>query len=160
MNATLWLLIAIVLSLAVIIVLCELATRGAHTPIDEPEYRTADGKAIERQTRKLQARVPATTTRYQSACTGDCNQGRRCSCANALAPADNPIRQAIEQINRPNLRELLKSQADTIESDARDAALLDALHGTNTANPHRYLTRAHAMWAHAYQAQQRNQQQA
>ncbi len=160
MTATYWLLLAIVLSLAVVILLCELATHGARKPSDEPDYRTADGKAIKRQTRKLQAQVPDVGTPYwaSTGCTGDCNQGRSCTCSTQAAP--NPVRQAIEQIKRPTLRELLKKQADNIESDARDAALLDALHGSATHNPHPRLTRAHAMWAHAYQAQQRNQKQA
>lgn len=89
LTATHWFLIAVVLTLACLLVLHRLI-RAWHTAEQQLEYRTADWSAIDSDTRKLQAQVPnaqpwpprrvagGTCT---GTCTGNCNQGRACTCS-------------------------------------------------------------------------------
>lgn len=81
--ATLWLLLAISLTASCLWVLCAVC-RAWHNAEQQLEYRTADWSAIDCDTRKLQAQVPdapsPTVTPRKAACTGNCNQGRHCTC--------------------------------------------------------------------------------
>lgn len=130
MSATFWLLLAIALTLLTIICICAFV-RGANLPENAAECRTADWRAIERDTAALQAKVPSPPAR--SACTGNCNQGRNCTCS-------LPARKAVHIIKHSAVR-----------AEATRAALLDACRSAKAVNPYAAHTQAHQVWATEYE---------
>jgi hypothetical protein len=116
MNATLWLLVIIVVIL--LVALCGLMTAsGLDTP---PEALDS-------------ASNPATRPDLaQSRCTGNCNQGRNCSCAPAAIDA-------------------AAAAARRIMARAKVAALYDARHsGRRMAGPYTIGSIEHATWRAVY----------